>query len=866
MSRPSITPPRWPLKILKFFIRKEYHEEIEGDLEELFRDNLQKRSARTAKWIYAWEIVRLMRPVLLKNASRQTVVINQFPMFRNYFKVSIRSLGKSPLTSFINVFGLAVAIGVTLLVYTFMAFDKSIDQFHVKKNEVYLATFFTKRDGGVKQYGISPRPLADALSHDFPQIKSTCRVEDGRVVIKHGDNVFEEGIRYTDPSFLTMFTFPLKWGVVSSLHDHNSIILNEEMSIKYFGDQNPVGRELLLVFGDSVKKAFTVTGVAATFPKSRNLDFQFLINFENIKLSQPYDFHDWRSFLTATFIEADSATMVRSIESRMDKYIKLQNTANPDWTASSFAFEPLATLHARARHIDNAIIYDGNVEGRIGLPVIAVFMLLLASFNYINIAIVSAAKRLREIGVRKVVGANRLKVIVQFLTENVVITSFALIVGFALCYFIFIPWFVQFTGWQLELQLLTTDVWIFMIALAFITGFASGIYPALYVSSFDAVKIFKGSLRFGQRNPLTKVFLGIQLVLALITVTAAVVFTQNNKFQNTRSWGYAHENVLYVQVPDHQAFERMNGAMTANPDVLRTAGSADHFGRKVSHAVIHTEAHMQFNVNQFSVDGNYLKTMGLPVMQGRELRHDSETDKRMLLVNETFVRTLALHEPIGTTLYIDSASYEIAGVVKDFHHHSFFSHVEPTLIKLADDDDFRYLSLKVSEGSVKEVESMLREKWSALYPEIPFIGGQQRDAWASYFMQVDRSEQFNKVIASVAITLACLGLYGLIALNFAGRSKEFSIRKTLGAGVGNLLFVMSRQYAVLVVVALLIGAPVSYIFTKAYLNMLFAYPMPIGYSGLIISMIIVCLIVTTVVATQIRKLIKINPVEGLKTE
>lgn len=866
MSHQPITPPRWPLRILRYFLKKEYHEEIEGDLEELFLDNLEKLSARAAKWNYVWETARLLRPVLLKNVGQNILTVNQYPMLKNYFKVSMRNLGKSPLTSFINVFGLAVAIGVTLIVYTFLAFDKSIDQFHTNKNEVYLATFFANRDGGVKQYGTTPRPLASVLSQDFPQIKNTCRVEDGRVIVKYEDTVFEENIRYTDPSFLTMFTFPLKWGSASSLNDLNSIILNEDMSLKYFGEENPVGREMQLIFGDSLRKVFTVGGVAAPFPKARNLDFSFLVNFENIKHSKLYDFDDWRSFVNATFIQIDSASHIASIQEHLDKYIRLQNEANPDWTVSSFSFESLATLHAHAQNLENAIVYDENVEGRIGLPIIAVFMLLLASFNYINIAIVSATKRLREIGVRKVIGANRFRIIVQFLTENMMITFLSLLIGLALCYFMFMPWFVEFTGWQLELQLLSGEVWLFMILLVFITGFASGIYPAFYVSSFEAVKIFKGSLRFGQRNPITKIFLGVQLVLALITVTSAVVFTQNNTFQNTRSWGYGHENVLYVQVPDRQAFERMNASIVRDPRVLITSGSEDHIGRKISNAVIYTDTRDQFDVSQFSVDANYLETMGIKLVEGRNFRPHSEADKKAILVNQLMVKNLNLSKPIGTTLEIDSIKYEIVGVVKNFHHESFFSHVQPTLLKLADENSFRYLSIKVGDGHNKKVHAMVSKEWQKLYPHLPFVGGHQRDVWAWYFFSVDRSEQFNKVVAAVAILLASLGLYGLIALNFSGRYKEFSIRKTLGAGIVNLLSVMSKQYTVLVSVALVLGAPVSYLFTKAYLNMLFAYPMPVEYSGIIVSVIIVFAIVVAVSATQIRKLSKISPVEGLKTD
>jgi putative ABC transport system permease protein len=860
-------PPEWPLQLLRFFLKKEYLEEIEGDMEEIFCDALeQEQSYRKARRVYIVEALKLIRPVLMKNISGIQPV-TPYPMFKNYFKTSFRSLMKNPLSSFINVFGLSVAIGICLLVYTFMEYDYSIDQYHKNKNEIYLATFFAASDGATQQYGTAPRPLGDLLKQDFGQVKKMCRVEDRNVVLKYDDNVFHENIRYADPAFLEMFTFPLKWGTASSLADLNTIILSEDMAIKYFGEENPVGRDMLVIFNDRIKKTFTVGGVAATFPKSRDIDFRFLINFENIRTAEPaYDINDWSKFLSATLIQVENPSDLKAVELKMEKYRVLQNAAQPDWAITAFAFEPLVTLHERAANIKDGIAHDYNVEGRIGMPIIAIFMIVLACFNYINIAIVSAAKRLKEIGVRKVIGANRMKIVVQFLTENIVVTSLALVMGIALCFFIFLPWFVQFTGWELELRLLNQKLWLFMIALIFITGIASGIYPAFYISRFDAVRIFKGSLQFGKKNPLTKVFLAVQLVLACITITAGVVFTQNNHFQNNRSWGYNQKDALYIEVPDKAAFDRMHAAMVRLPDIVSVSGSADHLGKTVSTAVLRTTANQSYEVNQFSVDADYIQTMGLQLIDGRSLRKDSETDKQALMVNETFVKHLNLTKPIGQFFEIDSVKYEVVGVLKDFHTKDFFSKVRPAVLKLAAEQDYRYLSLRVKEGGREETHKALLATWTEIYPEIPFQGGYQEDVWTNYFDSVDRSEQFNKVIASIAVLLASLGLYGLVTLNVSGRQKEFSIRKTLGAGIRNIASVILKQYAGLTVISLIIGAPVSYLFTKAYLDMLFAYPMPIGYSGIAIALVILVIVLLAVVATQIRKVLKLNPVDGLKVE
>ncbi|OOG70494.1 hypothetical protein B0E43_17980 [Algoriphagus sp. A40] len=839
---------------------------IEGDLIELYGERVEEFGKRKADWRFAKDVLLLVRPGIIHPEIRYNHITN-YGMFKNYFKVSFRGLMKNPLSSFINVFGLAVAIGICLVVYAFMEYDYQIDKFHENKEVVFLTTFFADRDGALQQYGQAPRPIGEMLKEDFAQVKKICRVEDRNAVIKQEDHVFHETVRYVDPEFLEMFTFPLKWGAAKSLADANSIILSEDMAIKYFGDENPIGREMLIIFDEKTKKAFEVTGVAEEFPKSHAINFNFLINFENIKVADPaYDLSDWSQFMAATLIQVEKPEDVIAIERGLEKYKAIQNEAQPDWAISSFSFEQLATLYGKSSQIRNAISQDYNVEGRIGMPIIALFMLALACFNYINIALVSASKRLKEIGVRKVIGANRSRVIIQFLTENVVITGFALVVGLVLGIGIFLPWFVQFSGWDLELNLFNGNLWIFLIALAVVTGVISGLYPAFYISKFEAVTIFKGSQQFGRKNPLTKFFLGAQLVLACMTITSAVVFTQNNTFQNNRSWGYDQKGALYLEVPNRLGFEKFNSALNQNSNVISLAGSRDHLGKNVSTALVRMDANKHYEVNRLAVDANYFETMGLKLKEGRGFTRDSENDKQAVVVNELLAKNLNLTDPIGKQFEIDNVKYEVIGVLNEFHTNDFFQEIKPTLFTVADKEDFRYLSLRVKNGSEKETYQAIQDQWAKLYPEIPFQGGYQEEVWANYFFSVDRSEKFNKVLAGIAVLLASLGLYGLVTLNVSGRVREFSIRKTLGANLKNISSLIMKQYAWLTVFSLTIGAPISYYFTQAYLKMLFAYPMPIGNSGILISLVILTMVLVAVISTQIIKVIKSNPVKGLKVE
>lgn len=862
----NIHPPKWPLKILRFFLRKEYLEEIEGDMEEIFYDNIEQLPLKKAKRIYLWEMLKLFRPSLIKNL-KFTQNINQYSMLRNYSKTSFRSLMKNPLSSFINLFGLSMAIGVSLIVYTFIEFDLTTDDFHENKNEVYLTTFFADKDGEPQQYGIAPSPLGEMLREDFAHIKKVCRIEDRSVVLKHENKVFYENVRFTDSEFLSMFTFPLKWGVSNSLGDLNSIIFSEEMSIKYFGEENPIGQDVTMIFENEISKEFTVTGVAKAFPIAHDIDFDFLINFDNLRTSNPdFKLTDWRRFVNATLIQVDNPSDLVAIQDGMGKYKIPQNEARENTVISSFEFVKLADLHKKKiGEIRNSIARGYPPEGRLVLPIIAILLIALACLNYINIAMVSASKRLKEIGLRKVIGANRSSVIVQFLTENIIITFFALSVGLFLGAVIFIPWFNNLFNLNLHIDFGDTNIWMYLVTLLLFTGVTSGIYPAFYISKFQVVNIFGGTVQFGKKNLLTKVFLCVQLILTCITITCGVMFTKNTYYVADRSWGYDQESVVYAEVPDGATYEQLKNVMTTNPHVLSISGSRSHLGRNHFRAEL-DRPERKYEVNGLFVDANYIQNMGLKLLEGRLLVEHSENDKQTVIVNETLVRNLKLEQPLGETFKIASVKYEVIGVVKDFHTYNFNSEILPTVFMLNKKEDNLFLSMRTQHGTEKEVLESIKSEWATLYPEIPFLGGLQEDMWSSYFKFIDNTSEFMNAIAFIAVLLASLGLYGLVSLNVSGRVREFSIRKILGAKLTDIATSITKQYILLVSIALIVGAPISYLAIESLFDMVFAYHVPVKYSGIAISLALLILVLVAVVTSQVRKVSKSNPVDGLKVE
>ncbi len=864
----SQTPklPRLPSAFFKWYCRGDRYEELHGDLEELFYIRAEELGQTKARLYYLLDVVKCCRPYAWKKSTTQNTTIL---MLNNYFKTSIRSLMKNPLSSFINVFGLAMAIGICMLVYGFAKWVYSIDQHHENKDSVFLTTVFVERDGTMQQNGLSPRPLAETLEQDFSLIINTCRVEDRNVVVKFEDHVFHEQVRYVDPSFLSMFTFPMKWGNASELNDVNSIILSEPMAEKYFGRENPIGKDLQLIFSADYKKVFKVAGVAEDFPKAHDIRFTFLIHFKNLLQAEPdYNKHDWSQFQQATFIQLKRPEDIHTIESSMDKYKNLQNQVQEDWAINGFKFEPLATLYERSPNIQNDISYGrgDNASSVIFLSVIGTFLLTLACFNYVNIAIVSAAKRLKEIGVRKSIGASRGKVIMQFLAENILVTSFALIIGIVLGTAVIIPWFEQLNDFSMDFTLLDINLLIFLPMILIITGIASGLYPALYISRFQVVNIFKGSVSFGSKNTLTKFFLGFQIVLACILISSAVFFTLNSNYNAQRSWGYDQKGILYAEVDGEKDYNQLKALVSQEADVSAIAGGSDHIGRATSGVILNLPPNKKFDVKEIAIEPNYLKTMGLKIIDGRDFNDHPGSDKQAIIVNETLVENLKLENPVGQKVEIDSAKYDIIGVVKNFHSRNFFHPIEPTYFKIADPADYNYLALKVAKGQATEVYVSLRKHWSTLFPEIPFQGGHQEDVWGGYFNETKGHAKFWQVIAIMAVLLASLGLYGLVTLNVSSRTKEFSIRKVLGAQIGHLMGAITKQYILLFSIALALGAPISYYLMKFIFDFAYTYHMPITFSGVALAVSLLLVVLFATIFTQVGKVTKTNPVDGLKTE
>ncbi len=786
-------------------------------------------------------------------------------MLKSYLKTTLRTIKRSPLSSFINIFGLAMALGVAIMVYAFVDMEYTTDQFHENKDEIYMATSFLNRSGQEAQYGITPAPFAQILMNDFPQIKRVIRVERKGGVLKSGGNVFNENFSFVDPEYLDMFTFPLKWGDKSALTEPNKIILSENTSIKYFGDKNPLGESMTFEFG-SQRYTFEVAGVAKKFPYKRSMAFSVLVNFDQLKQVDPnVDLNDWARFLDATFIQVDNHSAISNITDNVQQYVALQNEVRKDYPATAFRFFAWNDLYLKGDDMRNTITGSTDGVGSLVLSIIAGFILVLAIFNYINIAIVSATKRLKEIGVRKVMGSTRKSLVFQFLSENVFLTLVALVFGFILGVTVLIPGFDQMFDIGMDFDIAQPSLWIFLLILVVFTGLASGAYPALYISNFSAVHIFRGRLKFGGKNKMTKVFLTFQYILACIAVVGGIMFTQNTAFQKSQDWGYNEDATISANVFPATEAMRLMAAMESNANIESIAPSKHHLSRRATRMEIQI-LEEDLDILTLEVGPEYIETMELEVIEGRSFEKGREADFQNVLVNERMAKVINPEGALGERFKSDTLSYAVIGIIKDFHQENFSEEIEPMIIKLSPEDEYTFVSMRVKPGTLVATYEALEDKWAELFPEKPFGGFYQEATLENYFREIDGHGKLMRIVASMCIILSCLGLYGLVSLNVASRTKEFSIRKALGAGLKNLAFVINKQFVVFLSVALVLGLPISYLLMSKLFNTVYEVHKPITVIPFAIAFVIVVIMVLTTISSQVRKVMTTAPTEGLRSE
>ena len=866
----SNRPPKWADRFLSWFCRDELLEEVRGDLHEFYGIERQEKSRFRANLSYWFHTFHFLRPFAFRRQGQNS---NNIVMYKSYLKTGFRNLKRQRLASFINVTGLATTIAIALVVYVMVNREFRLDQFHQDADQIFAVHSAIAWEGSEQTWGRTPLLLGPALKADVPQIEQMVRVDRKPAVVRFGDKVFNESLTLADPDYLSLFTFPLAEGNASALRDKKQVILSEKAALKYFDGEDAIGQDLKVIANDQTY-LFTVAGVAAPFPQNASFEFSFLINFDNIEKMYgraPGEWENVQSNAAHTFIKLDKDTEARFINQRMADYTEVVNEVNRDWPIQAFSLHPLTSLARNTQYIRSPYASGSTPEIMLMFAIISLLLLVSACFNYVNIAVSMAQKRLGEIALRKVVGGHRRQLIAQFLTENYLLCFIATVLGILLAVYFFLPGInAIFPGVGYQINFLENPGMIgFLALLLMLLGLASGAFPAFYVSSFRPIAILGGREKLARKNRISKVFLTSQFFITFVAIISGLLFTNLGKFQAGQDWGYNPDDLLVLPFDNTEQLNQLRQFAEQQPGITNWAASGAHIGLSFKQEVIKL-GDDKHTVRSFGVEAGFVEMFDIDVLNGRSFDKNLQSDQtESVLVNKTFARKfdIDLSGQQEVTVAVDGKDLRIIGITEDFHYDDFFNAITPAIMRAVPEEKLSYISFKSVPGGLKDTEILVEAMWKENFPDTPYTGFRQAAVFDGFFRSTNSLKSVMNFVAVVAIILSGMGLFGLASLLILKRMKEYSIRKVLGASAPHIVKLVSAQFIKLMLIALLLGIPVSYFM----FNNLFSQVFPDSFgvltaSPFIVAVGIMFLVIMGTISSHIIQLLLMSPVKNLRQE
>jgi putative ABC transport system permease protein len=790
-------------------------------------------------------------------------------MIKNYLKLGFRNLVKNKLSSSINILGLALAVGCCMVVFTFFDWSMHMDTFHKKINNLFVIERLSSQNGNDQLWGDSPAPMGPMLKSEFPQIKDAVRLSNIGVIIKRGDNVFNQHVTFADNGFYKMFDFPVKWGNKTDFTAQDGIILTEELSDKLFGKANPTGKTISVTFnkeGVQTLVSFTVKGVFAKMPREASFYFQAIVPYSKmiaLGIDKP---GDWSQHSSITFIEATNEASLAPVKKATAQYLKLYNAANTDNKIVGFNFQPLSAMNFHSYKVYNEQFNSTHIAAYLMLLVIGLATLLLVYFNYMNIAIAAASTRLKEIGIRKVMGSQRKQIIFQFIIENVILCTAAISVGLLLAKYIFLPLFSQIVNVDLTQNLFDNyRTWIALVLLIIVSALSGAAYPSIYISAFNPINIMKGNSKTGSNNRFRKALLGFQFFLTFLAISTALAFMQETRFIKAQPWGYDPSNNVVVNLDKSASYRAFKDKLKSTTNVIAVTGSVESLGNYTKQLVVNIEGQKQ-TVNSISALPGFATQMGIKINKGRDLSEAFQTDAAdAVLVNQAFMKQMRWITAVGKNVNYNGHNYLVIGEVNDFHYNDFQAPVGPLILMGCKPEDVTSVYVKTNPALFSNAHSGIEKIWKEINPNLPFEYHYQEAVFDVYFNSFVQVAQVLAGASIVMMIISVTGIFGLALLILGKKMKEISVRKVLGAGMGNVVFLINKEFLYAIGFAVLIGFPFSWWLTGNLLNILVPNPI-VSFSPLILAFLSLIVMTAISVSWHIYKAHTANPTKYLKEE
>jgi len=794
-------------------------------------------------------------------------------MFKNFLKITYRNLKKNKAFLIINVAGLSLALACCIVAYLNTTFALDFDKNHTNIEKIYKVHSNKEVQGKYVPYGITPRALGPVIANDITDVSKVIRYTSSGMTIKDklSNKILNKRIGFADPEFLNTFTFPIVNGNKDAFYKKESIMITQETAVAYFGNEDPLGKILTIYSDDGVAFNYVVNAIFEDFPENTSIQFDVLLSFENYLSIFDLKQNDWKGFLGGTFLYIENPSSVKNIESLLANYIPIQNDARKDWLIANFELVPMATHAQTSDGVRADWFWNApNPAAVIAPPIMAFLILLIACFNFTNTSISSSNKRLKEIGVRKVMGSSRIQLILQFMTENLIVVFLAMLLSLVFASYMVPAYSAMWQGMTLVLDYQENQqIFIFLFGLMIFTAILAGAYPALYISSYKPIEILRGSLKIGGTSLFSKVLLGLQYTFTVLSLFASIAFLQNAKYQNEVDMGFNKDQIIGVRIENTTEYNKMRASFDKYPQFTQVAGTGEHIGRwNYSRTLKNESKEIEADMMDFGV--GYFETMDLKVVAGRGFTEDLiQSDKKnSVVVNETLVKEFGWEEPLGKRLSLDdTTTLTVIGVVQDFFIDGFWDPVNPMAVRAESaEDQFNFVIAKVTKENITEAYKYIESEWAKNIPEKPYTGFYQEDL-------VKESKEVNNNIIIIfsflgilAVILSGIGLYTLVSLNIIKRVKEIGVRKVLGGSITHIIHLINKEYIVLMMLSSIAGVIAGYFLIDMLIATIFAHYKAIGSFTIISPILLILLVSISISSFRIFIAAIKNPIESLRYE
>jgi len=918
MANQNTSPPSWLNRLLEWFCAEEFLEVVQGDLHEMYHRNVQEKGKFRANLCYLGDVLDLFRPFAL-GFNFPYFHITTTGMYRNYLTTAFRNFRRQFGVSLINVLGLAIGMAAFIIILTYVSFELSYDDYHANKNKLYRWVLLPYKPDGelVNQLAPTSPVFAPFMTANMPEVKKVCRLfhcptDAPFITISHIDekdkitSFNEEKAYFADPAFLTMFTVHMLGGDTSSLNEPNTVILSESTAERYFGENDPeeiIGQALTIPFTNYIENQYVITGIFEGFPPNTHFQADMLLSYTTLVEANPGTYDEmWINPHMYTYLQLHPHITEEQFLARRNEYINLLNEryqqAKTDPFEVRFEYDviPVDAIYLHS-NLTRELTSGGNARMIYFLLMIGIFIVIIAWVNYVNLSTASAIQRTREVGVRKVIGAGKMQLILQFLSEAFILNLMAALLSWVIVW-LSLPFFQQLTGKPISPQLWQegmphTYIFYGAFALLFLlSALLSGIYPAWVLSSFKPLKALRG--QFISHAPkgisLRSGLVVFQFAISVILIAGTYAVYQQLTYMQNQDLGFEKEQALIIRSPvddslKFAALEVFKNELLQQAFVETAATSSNIPGQKINWVKgIGTSIGQATGiVRLISVDDEFLNMYNFNMLAGRTFSEAYGSDGQGIVMSENLVEQLgfenaeaALHEQVWLQ---DMGEREVIGVAQNYHQSSLKDAFMPVaflregatattasgLVYSFKHLDKAYLSVKMNPSHLLDKMSVIEDKWSEYFAAFPF------DYFfldESFDHQYRAELQFSNIFgtfAGLAIFIAGLGILGLSSYMAAQKSKEIGIRKVLGATVTNIVLLLSSKFVRLVGIATIIALPVAYWVFDHWLEN-YAFRIDIGWWFFVIPALVVFLIAIITISVQTVKAALANPVDSLKYE